>query len=87
MHVFYSGNVQGIGFRYTVKAVANGYEVTGTVRNLADGRVELLAEGASHELEGFRQAIRQSGLEHFIQNEDVSWVNAKNDFCGFEIVR
>jgi acylphosphatase len=85
MQIFYSGRVQGVGFRYTVKSVANGFEVTGKVRNLSDGRVELLAEGTNEELEGFRDAIRQSGLEHFIQNEDVSWVDSQNEFRGFEI--
>ncbi|MGD0088020.1 MAG: acylphosphatase, partial [Verrucomicrobiota bacterium] len=39
MHIFYSGHVQGVGFRYTTKTVATGFEVTGTVRNLPDGRV------------------------------------------------
>ncbi len=86
MQIFYSGRVQGVGFRYTARTVASGFEVTGTVRNLADGRVELMAEGAEDELEAFRQAIRASGLEHFIQKEDVSWVQAKNEFRGFEIV-
>ncbi|HXU76801.1 MAG TPA: acylphosphatase [Methylomirabilota bacterium] len=86
MHIFYSGRVQGVGFRYTVRSVAHGFEVTGQVRNLPDGRVELLAEGANGELESFREAIRQSGLEHFIQNEDVSWVDSQNEFRGFEIV-
>lgn len=87
IQVLYSGTVQGVGFRYSVKSVANGFEVTGTVRNLADGRVELLAEGPKDELEAFRQGIRDSGLEHFIQKEDVNWNEAKNEFRGFEIVR
>jgi len=86
MQIFYSGRVQGVGFRYAVRTVASGFEVTGTVRNLVDGRVELMAEGARDELEAFRQAIRASGLEHFIRKEDVSWVEAKNEFRGFEIV-
>ena len=86
MQLFYSGRVQGVGFRYTVKSAANGFEVTGTVRNLPDGRVELIAEGLKDELEAFRQAIRETGLEHFIQNEDVSWREAKNEFRGFQIV-
>jgi acylphosphatase len=86
MQIFYSGRVQGVGFRYTVRTVATGFEVTGRVRNLPDGRVELLAEGTNEELEGFREAIRESGLEHFIQNEDVSWVDSQNEFRGFEIV-
>ena len=86
MQVFYSGRVQGVGFRYSVRKVANEFEVTGSVRNLMDGRVELVAEGNTDELEAFRQGIRESGLEHFIQQEQVNWGEAKNDFRGFEIV-
>jgi len=87
MRVLYSGRVQGVGFRYAVKSVANGFELTGAVRNLPDGRVELLAEGDDDELSAFVQAIRESGMEHFIQNEAVSWGEAKNEFRGFEIIR
>jgi acylphosphatase len=87
MQVFYSGSVQGVGFRYTVKSVATGYEVAGTVGNLADGRVELVVEGAKEELEAFRQAIRESGLEHFIRDEEIHWDDASGEFRGFEIVR
>jgi acylphosphatase len=86
MQIFYSGRVQGVGFRYTAKSLASGFEVTGTVRNLPDGRVELTAEGGEDELEAFRQGIRDSGLGHFIRNEEVGWAQAKNDFRGFEIV-
>jgi acylphosphatase len=67
--------------------VAAGFEATGTVRNLPDGRVELVAEGPRAELEAFRQAIRDAGLEHFIRNEDASWSEATGEFRGFEIVR
>jgi acylphosphatase len=86
MTVFYSGRVQGVGFRYNAKSVASGYEVTGTVRNLDDGRVELIAEGAREELEAFRTGIRDSGLAGFIRDEKVSWSEAKNDCRGFEII-
>jgi acylphosphatase len=87
MHIFYSGRVQGVGFRYTVKTVAAGFEVVGTVRNLIDGRVELIGEGPREELEAFQKAIREAGLDHFIRNEDVRWSEATNEFRGFEIVR
>ncbi len=87
MRVLYSGHVQGVGFRYTVKSVAAGVDVTGTVRNLPGGGVELIAEGARDELEAFRGAIRQSGLDHFIRDEDVSWAEPRSEFRGFEIVR
>ena len=87
MQIFYSGSVQGVGFRYTVRSTASGFEVTGTVRNLPDGRVELIAEGTREQLDGFRQAIRDSGLEHFIDDERVAWAEAQNEFHGFEISR
>ena len=86
MSVNYSGRVQGVGFRYTTKTVATGFELTGIVRNLPDGRVELVAEGARDELEAFRQAIRDSGLEGFIRDEQVNWTTATGEFRGFEIV-
>lgn len=85
MRIFYSGNVQGVGFRYSVKSAASGYEVTGQVRNLPDGRVELVAEGLKEELEAFRQGIRDSGLDHFIRQEEVRWADAAGEFRGFEI--
>ena len=85
LHVIYSGRVQGVGFRYTVKTVATGFEVTGIVRNLADGTVELMAEGSRDELEGFQEAIRDSGLGHFIAQEQAAWSEARNDFRGFGI--
>ncbi len=87
MTVIYSGRVQGVGFRYTTKTVATGFELTGCVRNLPDGRVELNAEGARTELDAFRAALHDAGLAGFIRDEQISWSNAKNEFRGFEIVR
>jgi len=87
MHIYYSGHVQGVGFRYTVKTVATGFEVSGTVRNLPDGRVELTAEGTREELEAFQEAIQDSEVGGFVRQETVAWGEAKNEFRGFEIVR
>ena len=87
MQILYSGQVQGVGFRYTVRSVANGFDVTGSVRNLPGGGVELIAEGAKDELEAFRGAIRESGLDHFIRDEVISWAEPRSEFRGFEIVR
>jgi acylphosphatase len=85
--VFYTGRVQGVGFRYTAKTVATGYEVAGIIRNLPDGRVELVAEGIRAELENFRAALRDAGLAGFIRDEQVKWTDAENKYRGFEIVR
>ena len=87
MHIYYSGHVQGVGFRYSVKSVAPGFEVTGIVRNLPDGRVELVAEGNKTELEEFRKAIRESGVGSLIRDEKINWEEPEGEFRGFEIVR
>ena len=86
VRVFYAGRVQGVGFRYTVKTLVTGFEVTGIIRNLSDGRVELIAEGVKEELEAFQQAVHDSGLGHLIDDEQASWSEARGDFCGFEII-
>lgn len=86
LRIFYSGRVQGVGFRYTVKALTPGFDVTGRIRNLLDGRVELIAEGAKSELEALQLAIRGSGLGSLIRQEEASWSEAQNEFRGFEIV-
>ena len=85
--VHYSGQVQGVGFRYTAKTVATGFALTGTIRNLPDGRVELVAEGPRDELEAFRAALRDAGLAGFIRDEQLHWADAMHHFRGFEIIR
>lgn len=87
MIIRYSGKVQGVGFRITTVRVATGYEVTGQVRNLPDGRVELIAEGRREELEAFREAIRNSGLKSLIRDEPVEWTEPSGEYRGFEIGR
>ena len=83
--VHYSGRVQGVGFRATVRQIACGYDVTGTVRNLADGRVELIAEGAKAELKAFLEGIAQSELSGFIAKQVESWQPAQGNLHGFTI--
>lgn len=83
--VYYTGRVQGVGFRYTAKRVAAGFEVTGVVRNLRDGQVELVAEGAKGELQAFQQAIRDSEVGGLIRDEKAQWGEATGEFRGFEI--
>jgi acylphosphatase len=85
--VYYSGLVQGVGFRYTAHSLARGYEVTGAVRNLVDGRVELVVEGARDELEAFRRAVQDSEVGSCIRHETVNWGAATGEFRGFHIVR
>lgn len=58
--VHFSGDVQGVGFRYTACRVAGGYVVTGYVRNLPDGRVECVVEGESDQVEAFLADLRRN---------------------------
>jgi acylphosphatase len=58
-HVYYSGRVQGVGFRYTAHHVAQEHDVAGFVRNLPDGRVEVKVEGSLEQVEAFLSALAQ----------------------------
>ncbi len=86
-HVFYEGRVQGVGFRFTVKQLARGFEVTGWVRNLADGRVELQCSGEREEVVGFLEAIAESELKSHIKSVTASPIALPAGVKGFEITR
>ena len=84
--VFYTGRVQGVGFRYSVKQIAAGYEVTGWVRNLPDGRVELAVHGDAEEVEEFIDAIARSHLAtHIKEMSPVEMDPPSRAPQGFEI--
>ena len=85
IQVFYEGNVQGVGFRYSVKQIAKGFDVTGSVRNLHDGRVELLATGEQEEVRAFLDAIGQSELRAHIKKQSEAPLANPPAFRGFEI--
>lgn len=68
--VHYWGQVQGVGFRYTAIGIAQGFAVAGFVRNLPDGRVELLAEGESGEVQRFLEAIRRRMAENIESHQE-----------------
>ena len=86
VHVFYSGRVQGVFFRGTTKDIARRIGVCGWVRNLPDGRVELVAEGERGELDDLLKKIRQAKGPN-IDDEDVRSENASNEFSNFTILR
>lgn len=82
--MFYQGHVQGVGFRYTAQSIAKRYNVTGFVRNLPDGRVELVAEGENHELAAFLDDVRERMIR-YIRDERVDTQAASGEFTSFEI--
>lgn len=85
VHVFYTGRVQGVGFRLTAEETAHALGVVGWVKNLRDGRVELVAESDEATLSRFLEAIRNGPMKNFIQQTEISWSNASETFDEFEI--
>lgn len=85
LQVLFEGNVQGVGFRWSVKQLAKGFDVTGCVRNLADGRVELQASGEEAEVRDFLEAIGQSELRAHIRRQSDSVLATPPTVRGFEI--
>ena len=80
----FSGRVQGVGFRYTVKNLAMQYDVLGYVRNLPDGRVELVMEGPAEEMDGLLQDVSRK-LNDYIKGLDQTVADATGEFDQFAI--
>ena len=82
----FSGNVQGVGFRYTTQDVARDFKVVGYVRNLPDGRVQLVTEGDEQEITGLLEAIAQQ-MGHFIKKRSDEDSPPTGEFSNFSIRR
>ncbi|MDH3583426.1 MAG: acylphosphatase [Phycisphaerae bacterium] len=82
--VYYSGRVQGVGFRMTAAGLARGFSVTGYVRNLADERVELVAEGETDEVVSFLESLAQR-MSSFIREQVEDRGSASGAYQEFEI--
>lgn len=81
---FFSGAVQGVGFRFTAERIARKFSVSGFVKNLPNGQVELVAEGRDESVEQFLQAVREA-FSHSIQDVKVDWSPATGEFKNFGI--
>ncbi len=82
--VLFSGRVQGVGFRFTTEAIASRFDITGFVRNLPDGRVELVAEGIHAELDRFQNAI-ENAMRGCINDSTGAETTATGEFASFGI--
>lgn len=83
IETIYSGRVQGVGFRATCVSIARGYRVTGTVQNLNDGNVVLIAEGIESEVNAMLAEIRQRFANH-IRDESSHLSQATGEYSKFE---
>ena len=84
VQVHYEGRVQGVGFRWTVKDLSREFDVAGPVKNLPDGRVEVVAQG--DEADAFLDAIRRSVLAGHIENERLETIPRVQGLRGFLII-
>ena len=84
MTVYFSGRVQGVGFRYQTLQVAKEFEVSGWVANLPDGRVQLEAEGRTDEVKDFVAAV-QERMEGHIRKTEQSATTRAPQYSGFTI--
>lgn len=84
--ILFSGRVQGVGFRWTTQGIAKNYDVTGYVKNLSDGRVELIAQGQIGVVNEFIDAVRQKMLQNIEDCEEAELPEAET-YARFEIRR
>ena len=80
-----SGIVQGVGFRYTSRMLAFQLNLTGWVKNLWDGRVEIVAEGQETDLKELIDDLRNDYFRRYIKNVDIEWSEATGEFNSFKV--
>jgi len=83
-HIYYSGIVQGVGFRYTVNQYAHELNLVGWVRNLPDGRVEILVEGSKKKICQFCSNIEEYFVSK-IDNKDINFYEPNGNFQSFRV--
>ena len=85
LHIFVAGIVQGVGFRFFTDRVAKELNIKGFVKNLPDGRVEIVAEGEEEALNKFLERIREGPRLAKVEKVDVREEEFKGEFENFEI--
>lgn len=86
LHAFVSGRVQGVFYRYFTKSEATALELSGWVRNLKDGRVEVLAEGKKSALDKLLEKLKEGPPGAWVEDVNVKWEEYKGDLKGFRVV-
>ena len=84
-HIYYSGRVQGVGFRHIAEEVAHRVGVLGFVKNLQDRRVEVVCEGSKEKIDAYLSEIQNSVLGKYIQKADCNWEQPSGTFTDFMV--
>ncbi len=84
-HIFFSGNVQGVGFRYSVQRFAADMGLCGWVRNLSDGRVEVQVEGQQADIDRLVQSVERQ-FDGYIRDKEISYKQANGQNQNFRII-
>lgn len=84
-HVFFEGRVQGVGFRYTTEKLALEIGLTGWVKNMPDGRVEVLCEGSRAQVEALIQGLKSGPLGAYIRKVACDWQKPTGEFSDFSV--
>ena len=83
-YVIYGGDVQGVGFRYTARALASRYVIDGFVKNLTNGTVELAAQGDETTVTEFLDELKRRMAGH-VRSADISWQPPGENLRGFTV--
>ncbi len=85
IHLVYSGRVQGVGFRFTTESIALSLGIVGWVKNLPDGRVEVLGEAEEKTLVRFLEKIRNGPMKPYIRGVKTTWGEPTGEFEDFRV--
>jgi len=83
-HIYFSGTVQGVGFRYTTLSFAQQFLLTGWVKNLSDGRVEAIVEGSREKIEELLLRLKGQ-FGSFIRDQHIEWTETRGEFKDFSV--
>ncbi len=84
-HLLVTGQVQGVGYRYSAVIRANQHGLVGWVRNTREGHVEIVAEGRAEELEGFIAWCQRGPSAAWVRDVRVDWQKPTGEFSGFNL--
>jgi acylphosphatase len=84
VHMLFKGSVQGVGFRWTARKYALSHNLNGWVKNLPDGKVELIVQGEKSQVIDFINNL-EDAMAGYILEKEVNWQEIKHTFSDFEI--